>query len=162
MKPAREILAALAKRDLLRDCERIAKGYAISLECEICDGANRKTEVVEARHAVWLFLIDHFGGKQSPVVRIWGCDRTSLLHAETRLAIVRVLLAAFEDPAGHVKVQLEYARRAGGSYGVNDLVRAHTTWFGTYELAHRVFVQMCEEAGELTFRTNSLGTGGAS
>lgn len=161
MKPAREIVATLEKRDLLHDCQRIANKYGISLEHEICDGQNRKAEVVAARHAVWLFLIDHFCGAQAPVVRIWGCNHTSLMYAESRLDIIHVLLASFEDPAGHAKIQLEYARRAGGCFGVNDLAQARTTWFQTYELAHRVYVKMCEEAGDVTFRSASLG-GGAS
>ncbi len=159
MKTAAGIVAALRERDVLAECQRIAKEHRISLEREICDMRNRNAEVCEARHAVWRFLIDHFGGATMPVARLWGCNHTSLVYAETRLEIVHVLLASFEDPAGRAKYQLEYAKRKGGSFGVNDLVAARTTWFQTYRLAHEVFVHLCEEAGEPTFRSHAAADG---
>ncbi len=165
MKTAAQIVASLAERDLLVDCERIAKEHHVPLE-QVCDSSNRQTETSEARHAIWRFLIDQFGGAVMPAARLWGCNHTSLVYAEARLEIVSVLLATYADPEGRPKYQLEYARRAGGRFGVNDLDAAHTMWFPTYELAHRVFARLCEEAGEPTFRSHaaaaSSSTGGAS
>jgi hypothetical protein len=112
------------------------------------------SEVVEARHAVWLKIFYWFGGNFSATARLFGVDHSSVHYAVANAPpgdILRVLFATFETD----RVAYHFIWVAGrvNPFGINDRVQDSTTWFPTYDLARAVFAECCEQAGAPTFRS---------
>jgi hypothetical protein len=161
VKPAEEVIARLRERDLYDLCADVARVYRIPLE-EICNGS-RQSDIVEARHAVWLKIYHWFGGNLSATARLFGVDHTSVLHA-VRTAppqqILRVVFATFES-GEHAYELLWFAGRVN-PFGIQDRMSSAIMWFPTYDLAHAAFVEFQEQAGAPTFHARSIAQlGGA-
>lgn len=75
-----------------------------------------------------------------------------------RRPIVGIVLASFEQ--GSSKLQLVYERRdePDGCIGVRDLSASKTCWFNSYDVAHELYVALCELAGRPTFRSVARAT----
>lgn len=160
MSRAEEVIARLRERDLYDLCADLAHIHRIPLE-EICNGS-RQSDVVEARHAVWVKIYYWFGGNLSATARLFGVDHTSVLYAVRQAPpgdIIRVVLAKFETE--HHAFDFLWVSGRVNPFGVTDRVRDLTTWFPTYELAHEVYTEACERAGAPTFRSHAQ-QGGAS
>jgi hypothetical protein len=132
---------------LLDQAEQIAARYHVSLS-DVCTPA-RGSDVVAARHAIWISQIDHLGS-QSAVARLWGVDHATVMAATEGdgREIVRVLL---DELAGY---RFEWiADRAEPFLIVGDGERRT---FGTYLSARLVWVALLEHAGLSTFRSRSV------
>ena len=159
MHPVGTIRAALDQRDLLKLADQISDEHAVSFE-DICS-ESRIAEIVAARHALWASLhveIDSL----SALGRIFGVDhtviRSGIVSDERRAtaAISQVMLASFTSGDRHHAYQLWWRARSENCFGVTDRVQATTTWFPSYAVAHAAYAAVCEQAGAVTFRSNSM------
>ena len=147
MKTPLALRAEFRTRGLLDQAERIAAAYHVALEI-VCTPTHR-SDIVAARHAIWLAQIDELGS-QNAVARLWGVDHTTVMAATDGdgREIVRVLL---DELAGY---RFEWiADRAEPFVIVGDGERRT---FGTYLSARLVWVALLEHAGLSTFRSRSI------
>lgn len=157
MKTPSEIVATLRDRDLEDLADQVARRHGVKL-LEICSDA-KYADCVEARHAVWYALAKHFGGNESAVARVWGCDRSSISSALRDYPgdIVRVLLDRYPDTESPW-VELVWVSGRLHPFGIFDRACECTEWFATWESARNLFRQACESFGAPTFRSVSSGT----
>jgi hypothetical protein len=156
MKPALKICAELRDRDLYDLCETVARQHGVKL-ADVCS-SSREPEIVHARHAVWHKLYLWFSGNASAVARVFGTDSSTVRQAllDEPPLIISVILAKFETDE-HA-IDLVWFSGRVNPFGVTDRKQdAVTAWFTTYEQAHAVFAECCDQAGAVSFRTVSNG-----
>lgn len=155
MKLASRILATLEERDLLHLANQVAAEHHVTLE-QICAGG-RASEVVAARHALWIRLRDEPGlGSLSAIARLFGVDHTAVFYAVQKEAIeagpiVSVVLAVFDGPdEGYL---LRWKKDPDKPFSITQRSRRETTFYGAYAVARARFDVLCERAGAPSFRS---------
>jgi hypothetical protein len=147
MRAPLELLAELRSRNLFDQAEQIAARYHVHL-ADICT-PSRRSDVVAARHAIWLWQIDELGS-QIAVARLWGVDHTTVMSAEAGAdhQIVRVLL----DVVGGYRFEW-IGDRIDPFLITGDGERRP---FAFYASARTAWIELLERAGLSTFRSHSL------